>query len=139
MRILGVDYGEVRTGLALSDPLEMLASAVETVTAYQPEKAARAVADKAIALKAEHIVLGLPKNMDGSEGFRAEATRGFGELLKEMTGLPLTYWDERQTTNEAHRILADNGRSGKRRKAVVDQVAAVVILQSYLDSRPRSF
>ena len=97
------------------------------------------MADKALALKAEHIVLGLPKNMDGSEGFRAEATRVFGELLKEMTGLPLTYWDERQTTNEAHRILADNGRSGKRRKAVVDQVAAVVILQSYLDSRPRSF
>lgn len=138
MRILGVDYGQARTGLAISDPTGLLASAVETVTAYVPEKCARAVADKARALGAERIVLGLPRNMDGSEGFRAEATRAFGTLLAEYSGLPLVYWDERQSTNAAHRILAENGRSGRNRKQVVDQVAAVVILQNYLDSLPRS-
>ena len=135
MRILGVDYGDARTGIALSDPTGLLASAVETVTAYNPEKCADAVAGIARRVSAEKIVLGLPRNMDGSEGFRAEKSRVFGGLLAEKTGLPVILWDERVTTNAAHQILADNGRSGKKRKSVVDQVAAVLILQSWLDSQ----
>ena len=134
MRILGVDYGEVRTGLALSDPLEMLASAVETVTAYQPEKAARAVADKAIALKAEHIVLGLPKNMDGSEGFRAERCREFAALLRAQLGdIPVAMIDERMTTMSASRYLNETNTRGQKRKTVIDTLSAQIILQNALD------
>ena len=135
MRILGVDYGEVRTGLALSDPLEMLASAVETVTAYQPEKAARAGADKALALKAEHIVLGLPKNLNGTSGDRIEVTRKFAhDLTDKLPDMEIVFWDERLTTVQAAGILNVTNTRGKDRKNVIDTVAASIILQSYLDS-----
>ncbi len=138
MRVLGVDYGDARTGDAISDPTGFLASAVETVESYVPERAADAVARIAAERKVERIVLGLPRNMDGSEGFRAEKTRAFAKLLAARTGLPVHLWDERQSTDAAHRVLAENGRSGKKRKPVIDQVAAVLILQSWLDGRSQT-
>ena len=100
---------------------------------------AEALADKIISIavekRAEQIVVGLPKNMDGSKGFRAEACEGLGEIIRGKTNIPVVFWDERLTTVSAHRILNDNNVRGKKRKAVVDAVAAVTILQDYIDSR----
>ncbi len=134
MIVLGVDYGDARTGVAVSDASGTLATGVCVLT----ERRAEVLADKIAALAAEKgastLVLGLPKNMDGSCGFRAEACRAFGALLAEKTGLPLVYRDERLTTVQAHRLLNDVNVRGKKRKNVVDAVAAELILQDYLDS-----
>lgn len=135
MIILSVDYGDKRTGIALCDKLEMLASPVCVLTEWNAE----ALADKIVSIadekRAELIVVGLPKNMDGSKGFRAEACEGLGEVIRSRTDIPVVFWDERLTTVSAHRILSDNNVRGKKRKAVVDAVAAVTILQDYIDSR----
>ena len=135
MIIMSVDYGDKRTGIALCDKLEMLASPVCVLTEWNSE----ALADKIIALakekKAELIVVGLPKNMDGSHGFRADACKELGELLKVRSDTPVEFWDERLTTVSAHRILSENNVRGKKRKAVVDSVAAEIILQDYIDFR----
>lgn len=104
------------------------------ITERNPEVLADKIAEKAKELKAERIVLGLPKNMDGSEGDSAKNARSFGELLKQKTGLELIMQDERGTTMTAHRYLNETNTRGKKRKAVVDSVAAVIILQDYLDS-----
>lgn len=133
VHILGVDYGDARTGLAMSDPTGMLASGAGVVTAYTPEKTAEAVAARARTLGAQQIVLGYPRNMNGTEGPRAEKTKLFAGILEKISGLPIILWDERGTTTDAHRILSENGRSGKKRKQAVDEVAAVLILQGYLD------
>ena len=104
------------------------------ITERNPEVLADKIAEKAKELKAERIILGLPKNMDGSEGDSAKNARSFGELLKQKTGLELIMQDERGTTMTAHRYLNETNTRGKKRKAVVDSVAAVIILQDYLDS-----
>ncbi len=134
MIIISVDLGKVRTGLAVSDRSGFLASPAGVITERSPEILAKKISRKATELSAEKIVLGLPKNMDGSEGESAQNARAFGELLKSETGLEVVLQDERGTTMTAHKYLNETNTRGKKRKAVVDSVAAVIILQDYLDS-----
>ena len=135
MIILSVDYGDKRTGIAVCDKLEMLASPVCVITEWNIDALANKIIDVAKERRAEEIVVGLPKNMDGSEVFRADACKELGEKLKTLTEVPIKFWDERLTTVSAHKILSDNNVRGKKRKAVVDAVAADIILQDYIDSR----
>jgi putative Holliday junction resolvase len=134
MIILAVDYGDKRTGIAVCDKLEILASPVCVLTEWNAEALAQKIIDIAKEKKAEKIVVGLPKNMDGSKGFRAEACEALGDLIKSGCDIPVVFWDERLTTVSAHRILSENNVRGKKRKSVVDSVAAEIILQSYIDS-----
>ena len=134
-KILGVDYGDVRTGLAVSDALGFLASGIGTIRPGGMRNTAEAVAAEAVKQGAVLIVVGLPKNMDGSEGFRAEAVRAFAALLAEYTDIPYAFYDERLSTAEAHQILNLTDVGGKKRKKVIDTLSAEIILQNYLDSK----
>ncbi len=134
MIIMGVDLGHARTGIAVCDKREILASPVKVITAYTNEKVAAEAAALAKELRAEKIVVGLPKNMDGSEGESAQNARAFAAMLQESTGLPVVMQDERGTTVTAHGYLNETNVRGKKRKQTVDAVAAVIILQNYLDS-----
>lgn len=135
MVILSVDYGDARTGVAVCDKFEMLASPVTVVHEKNAEKLAESIAKIAAEKRAEHLVVGLPKNMDGSEGFRAENCRNFAAILQEKTKLPLDFQDERLTTVSAHNALNLTDTRGKKRKEVVDAVSAVIILEDYLRKR----
>lgn len=137
MKILAVDLGKARTGLAVCDEGEILASPVAVITQYNREKLAQEVAAKARELAVGELVVGLPRNMDGSEGESAQGAREFAAVLGELTGLPVVLRDERLTTVTAHGYLNDTNTRGKKRKAVVDAVAAVVILEEYLPFRRR--
>ncbi|MDD7344112.1 MAG: Holliday junction resolvase RuvX [Ruminococcus sp.] len=132
MVIISVDYGDVRTGVAACDKLQLLASPVTVIKQKDPELLSEEIKKICLEKKAEKIVLGLPKNMDGSEGFRAEACKEFAKLLSEKTGLSVDFQDERLTTVSAHNILNATDTRGKKRKAVVDAVSAVLILEDYL-------
>ena len=139
MRIMAIDLGLARTGVAISDPLEQLASPVCTIEQYyQPERMAKRVAEEAGRAKAERIIVGHPRNMDGSEGFRALAVRAFADLLRAETTIPLDFADERLSTVEAHGFLDHTGTRGKKRKQVIDTLSAEIILQDYLDKARRS-
>ncbi len=133
-KILGVDYGDVRTGLAVSDMLGFLASGIGTIRPGGMRNTAIAVAEEAKKQNVVLIVIGLPKNMDGSEGFRAEAVRAFAFLLAEYTDIPYVFYDERLSTVEAHNFLNLTDTKGKKRKEVVDTLSAQIILQNYLDA-----
>lgn len=135
MIILAVDYGDVRTGLAVCDKSEFLASPVCVITERNPDKVLLQVRDKAVELKAEEIAVGLPKNMDGTEGFRAQACREFAEKLAEITGIRTVLRDERLTTVSAHKFLNMADVRGNKRKNTVDAVAAVIILEDYIAFR----
>ena len=135
MRILGVDFGDRRTGLAVSDPAGFLANGIGTVTADGKRALAAKIARIASEQGCEHIVLGSPVNLDGTVGPRAQRVQEFGQLLAEASGLPVELFDERCTTTEAYSFLDRTGTHGKRRKGVVDTLAAQIILQDYLDSR----
>ena len=135
MIILSVDYGDKRTGIAVCDKLEMLASPVCVITEWNIDNLATKILEIAKEKQAEEIVVGLPKNMDGTEGFRADACKELGEKLKSLTEISIKFWDERLTTVSAHKILSENNVRGKKRKSVVDAVAADIILQDYIDSR----
>lgn len=135
MIILAVDLGKVRTGIAICDKSEILASPVEVITEHNREKLADRIAEICKERKPEQLVLGLPKNMDGSEGESALAAREFGKLLMEKTNLPLDFSDERGTTITAHGYLNNTDTRGKKRKNVVDAVAATIILEDYLRKR----
>ena len=137
MKILAVDLGKARTGLALGDEGEILASPAGVITQYNREKLVGEVAQKARELGAREIVVGLPRNMDGSEGESARGAREFAAALQEAAGLPVTMRDELLTTVTAHGYLNETNTRGKKRKAVVDAVAAVVILEEYLAFRRR--
>ena len=132
MRFCAIDYGDARTGVAVSDPTGLLAGHTEVIRAYRPEAVAERVAEIAREYGVGRLILGLPVNMDGTKGPRAEKAEAFAELLQNVTGLPVTLWDERRTTVDAHRILRANGKNGKKRKDVVDAVAAALILEGYL-------
>lgn len=132
MVIISVDYGDLRTGVAACDKLQLLASPVTVIKQKDPELLSEEIKKICLEKKAEKIVLGLPKNMDGSEGFRAEACKEFAKLLSEKTGLSVDFQDERLTTVSAHNILNATDTRGKKRKAVVDAVSAVLILEDYL-------
>ena len=133
-RILGVDFGDARTGLAVSDIGRFLASGIGYVSPGGIEKTADHVAEVARAQKAGAVVVGLPKNMDGSEGFRAERCREFAALLgQRLEGVPIAMIDERLTTMSASRYLNETNTRGSRRKGVIDTLSAEIILQNALD------
>lgn len=137
MIIMAVDYGDVRTGLAVCDKNEILASPVAVITESDRERLIEKIIDYARERRAESFVVGLPKNMDGSEGFRAEACREFAGMLAEKSGLEIQMYDERLTTVSAHNALNATNTRGKKRKAVVDAVSAVMILEDYMSFRKR--
>lgn len=132
-KVLGVDYGDVRTGLAVSDPTGMLASGIMTIKENGMRNTARRVAAEALARGAVAIVVGLPRNMNGTEGPRAEVVRAFAELLREETPLDIVFCDERMSTVEAYRFLSATETFGRKRRDVVDTLSAEIILQSWLD------
>lgn len=136
-RIMGIDYGDARTGVAISDLLCTIAGSARVVPSRNREKAIADIVRLAKENQVGEIVVGLPRNMDGTEGARAELCREFAELLKEATGLPVAMWDERRTTVEAHNILSQHNYHGKKRKDTVDAVAATLILEGYLAFRKR--
>ena len=134
MRIMAIDLGDARTGVALSDPTGFLAGQARTIAQYNRALLADEIIAIARAEKAGEIVLGNPRNMNASEGERSEKSAAFRLLLLERAPeIPVVLWDERRTTLDAHRILSENGRHGKRRRDTVDAVAATLILQNYLD------
>lgn len=133
MIILAVDLGKSRTGLAVSDKTGFLASPLETLFEKNEEKLIEKISEAAHREKAELIVVGLPKNMDGSEGESAQNARRVAALIKEKSGLDVVMSDERGTTITAHGYLSERNVRGKKRKARVDTVAASIILQDYLD------
>ena len=133
MRVMAIDYGDARTGVAVSDPLGMLAGETFVIAEWDPDRLADRLAAEAAARGASPLVLGLPKNMDGTEGPRAEKARALGDMLRER-GMHVVMWDERRTTVDAHRILRENGKREKKHKATVDAVAAALILEGYLGS-----
>lgn len=135
MKILGVDLGHARTGLAVSDESGFLASPVGVVESYNWEKLLPRIVQEIQKDGATEVVIGLPRNMDGSEGESARSAREFGEKLKQLAKVPVTMWDERGTTVTAHGYLNDTNIRGRKRKAIVDAVAATVILQGYLDAK----
>lgn len=132
---MAIDYGDVRTGIAVCDKFEMLASPVCVITQRDPEKLINEISELAEKYKAELFVVGLPKNMDSSIGSRAEKCTEFAENLSKTTGIDYVMRDERLSTVSAHNALNTTNTRGKKRKNVVDQVAAVVILQDYIDFR----
>ena len=133
-RILGVDFGDTRTGLAVSDVSRFLASGIGYVSPGGIVKTAEKVAEVAREQKVSAIVVGLPKNMDGSEGFRAERCREFAALLRErLTDIPVAMMDERMTTMSASRYLNETNTRGQKRKGVIDTLSAQIILQNALD------
>ena len=136
-KIMGIDYGDARTGVAISDLLCSIVGSTYVVPSRNRAKAVDDIVKLAKDNLVGEIVVGLPKNMDGSEGVRAELCREFAEILKEATGLPVTMWDERRTTVEAHNILSAHNYHGKKRKNTVDAVAASLILEGYLAFKKR--
>ncbi|MBQ7295924.1 MAG: Holliday junction resolvase RuvX [Clostridia bacterium] len=135
MVILSVDYGDKRTGIAVCDRLEMLASPVKVIWGDYAPKVIAEIEKLAAEYRAQQIVVGLPKNMDGSEGERAEKCRAFAEALSEKTGIETVLVDERLTTVSAHKALNVTNVRRQKRKDVVDAVSAVMILESYLKTR----
>ncbi len=135
MRIMAVDYGESRTGIAVCDPTEFLASPVCIIKEKNSEKAIDKIVDKAKELGAELIVVGKPLNMNGTAGERAEKCTMVAQQVNERSGIAVTMWDERATTITARNMLSDSGTFGKKRKEVLDAVAATVILENYLNWR----
>lgn len=135
MKILAVDLGKARTGLAVCDEGEVLASPVRVISEWNREKLALAIMKEAQKLSVKRIVVGLPRNMDGTEGESAQNAREFSERLKGLCSVPVVMWDERGTTITAHGYLNDTDTRGTKRKAVIDAVAATVILQDYLSYR----
>ncbi len=133
MKIMAVDHGDARTGVAVSDETGFVVSLTRVVKSYNTEKALAEIAGIARAQGVGEIVVGLPRNMDGSEGGSASICRAFAAGLEARTGLPTRLWDERLTTVDAHRILSDHDYHGRRRRETVDAVAASLILEGYLN------
>lgn len=141
IRIMGLDYGSRTVGVAVSDPLGLTAQGVEIIRREQENKLRRTLAriEELIAqYEVTELVLGLPRNMNSTLGERAEKTLEFRAMLERRTGLPVTMWDERLTTVAANRTLMESGVRRERRKEYVDMIAAVYILQGYLDSLERN-
>ena len=132
MKIMAIDYGDAHTGIAVSDPTGMLAGYTTVIDSRKPEVVLAEICRLCKEHQVEELVLGYPKNMDGTLGPRAEKCAAFGEELKAAAALPLTLWDERRSTVEAHAILFNNGKNGKQRKKTVDAVAASLMLEGYL-------
>ncbi len=137
-RILGLDFGSKTVGVAISDPLLMTAQEHSTITRKKPgalRDTLRQITDICLEYDIGLIVIGLPLNMDGSEGDRCVLTRDFAQQVEDRTGLEILFWDERLTTCEADEILRESGVVRSKRKQFIDQVAAAIVLQEYLDER----
>lgn len=132
MRVLAIDYGDARTGIAISDAMGLIVGQTTVIHSRRPEKTVAEIARLVQESRAERLVMGFPRNMDGSEGPRADLYREFAALVEQTTGMPVVLWDERRTTVEAHNILSDCNYHGKKRKNTVDAVAASLILEGYL-------
>ena len=132
-RIMAIDYGDARTGIAISDLLCSLVGSTTVIHSRVPEKTIGEICRLAREQEVGQLVMGFPRNMDGTEGPRAELYRDFARQLEEASGLPVHLWDERRTTIEAHQILSDHNYHGKKRKNTVDAVAASLILEGYLN------
>lgn len=137
MKIMGIDYGDARTGIAISDLLCSIVGSTAVIHSRRPEKTIEEICKLVNENQVGEIVIGLPKNMDGSEGPRAQLCREFSQQVEIATGLPVKLWDERRTTVEAHNILSQHNYHGKKRKDTVDAVAASLILEGYLAFRCR--
>lgn len=134
MRIMAVDYGDARTGLAVSDVTRTLTGDVLVILSKNMKETAQRIAKEAIVREVSCIIIGYPKNMDGSIGESAMKSERLCEAVKEICDVEIKLWDERLTTKDAHRILTEAGKRGKKRKNTVDAVAASLILESYLRS-----
>ena len=135
MIIAGIDFGDVRTGIAVCDKYEMMASEAGCVRADSYKKALASVGERVKELSAELVVVGNPVNMNGTAGPRSEKCQAFARELEELTGIPCELYDERLTTVSAHKILSENNVRGKKRKATVDALSARLILEDYLTLR----
>ena len=133
MRIMAIDYGDARTGVAISDPTGLLAGYTTVIQSRKEGVVAEELARLAKEHSVDELVMGFPRNMDGTEGPRAELYRAFAARLEEVCGLKPVLWDERRTTVEAHNILSEHNYHGKKRKNTVDAVAASLILEGYLN------
>lgn len=134
MRIMAIDYGDRRIGIAVSDAMAILVGDAWTMKEWKMERAVKKIAEEIKTRGVGLIVLGLPKNMDGTEGERAAISRQFGAMLTEATGLEVKFWDERRSSVEAHAVLRANGRREKDHRKNVDAVAASLMLEGYLRS-----
>jgi len=134
-RIMAIDYGDARTGIAISDLLCSLVGSTTVIHSRVPEKTIGEICRLAREQEVGQLVMGFPRNMDGTEGPRAEKCAAFGALLRQATGLEVILWDERRTTIDAHNILFQNGQNAKKRKKTVDAVAAALMLEGYLTRR----
>ena len=132
MRVLAIDYGDARTGIAVSDASGLIVGQTTVIHSYNAEKTAQEIARLVRETGAERLVMGFPRNMDGTEGPRAALYRDFAALLEQTVGIKPVLWDERRTTIEAHQILNESNYHGKKRKNTVDAVAASLILEGYL-------
>ena len=132
MRIMAIDYGDARTGIAISDPTGTLTGFTTVIHSWKQEKTLQEIDKLRQERGVEELVMGFPRNMDGTEGPRAALYREFAHKLEELTGMPVHLWDERRTTVEAHQILSAGNYHGKKRKNTVDAVAASLILEGWL-------
>lgn len=133
MRIMAIDYGDAHTGVALSDPTGFLTGVTTTIHSRRAEEVLAELVRLVKTYQVEELVMGFPRNMDGTEGPRAQLYRSFAAQVEAATGLKPVLWDERRTTVDAHRILFEAGKNAKKRKKTVDAVAASLILEGYLD------
>lgn len=133
MRIMAIDYGDAHTGVALSDPTGFLTGSAATIHSRKAEQVLSELARLVRENGVDELVMGFPRNMDGTEGPRAALYRDFAVQVEQATGLKPVLWDERRTTVDAHRILQESGKNAKKRKKTVDAVAASLILEGYLD------
>ena len=138
MRVLAIDYGDARTGIAISDRAGIIVGQTHVIHSRNPAQTASEIARLVKESGAERLVMGFPRNMDGSEGPRAALYREFAARLEKACAMPVVLWDERRTTVEAHQILSDCNRHGKKRKNTVDAVAASLILEGYLSFLSRA-
>ena len=137
MKVMGIDYGDARTGIAISDLLCSIVGSTTVIHSRNMEKTLQEVCNLVQQNDVQEIAVGLPKNMDGTEGARAELCREFAAKVEQATGKPVKLWDERRTTVEAHNILSAHNYHGQKRKNTVDAVAASLILEGYLAFRKR--
>ena len=132
MKVMAIDYGDARTGIAVSDSMGWLTGFTTVIHSWNREKTIEEIQKLVAQHRPERLVMGFPRNMDGTEGPRADLYREFAALLQEKVGMEVILWDERRTTIEAHQILSDNNYHGKKRRNTVDAVAASLILEGYL-------
>lgn len=135
MKIMAIDYGDAHTGIAISDRMETLAGFTTVIDSRRQDEVVAQIQKLIAEHGVDRLVLGYPKNMDGTLGPRAEKCAALGEILQAATSLPLVLWDERRSTVEAHSILLAGGKNGKQRKKIVDAVAASLMLEGYLTRR----